>query len=499
MIKTMLFFGLLISSLSSNGQDSKRNNQWLLGLGINVLDFNSITPNLHPTLNTTGGVTNGYSSISDTNGRLRLMCSGFFLGDSNGEIIKYPSGNWDSINCPSGVKYRSHYGNDGRNTQMSIILPKEGNTYYVITTGMSDSAYDAWQATGAYTSYTLDVLNYAVVNMDSNQGKGKVLSKNNIIVKNANLSPTWMSAVRHGNGKDWWLIKPLKDQHKFVRCQVSEQGIGAPEFQDLGLPGILAAQYGQCKFSEDGSKFVMVNSSIYTNQAFLYDFDRCTGLLSNFRKLVVPFDTTQLWDYPTGVSFSPNGKLLYVNTYIKVQQYDLADTSLTPLEVGYYGPNSAEHFNSNTAINGKIYIGNFHGVSIAMATIDSPNVKGLGCGYNKIGLTTTLSNFKSVPNITNYGLGAVNKGAGYDGCWPTLIENGEVKSSSAEILAYPNPAHTEIKIENVHGVLEVFDVAGKLMCSRQCASNVCTLDVCNWASGMYVVKVGFRSKKIIIE
>jgi Secretion system C-terminal sorting domain len=484
----MLFY--LAFYFSASAQDNMRASQWVLGFESNKLDIASNT--MLPLGPPSPALTNGYSSICDTNGKLVLYCNGFYLYNNIPLNVDWPSGNWDSINCPLGMKYRNHYGGDGRSTQMSLILPKKDNTYYVISTAMSDSAYDLWQGPSlSPDSFFMDALNYAVIDMDANGGKGQVLQKN-VMLSRAVMSHHWTSAVRHGNGKDWWLMKPLRNKHHFMRFLVTETGIYGPYMQYLNSDTIPIGVYGQCKFSEDGTKFAMVHANIFS-QAYLYDFDRCTGLLSNYHKLYVPQDTAVPYDWPTGVSFSPNGKLLYVNTYIKVQQYDLADTSLTPLEVGDYGANSAEHFNSNTAINGKIYIGNANGVSMAMATIDSPNVKGLGCAYNKTGLTTTLANFNNVPNITNYGLGAVNKGAGYDGCWPTLIENGALESGNAVVNIFPNPASTKVQCVILGsgfttGTIKLYDVFGRLLQKQAFAahSTADTIDVAPFARGTYL-------------
>jgi hypothetical protein len=51
--------------------------------------------------------------------------------------------------------------------QTSIILPKKDNTYYVFSTGMSDSVANNY-INHVYSEF--DVLNYSVVDMDSNAG-----------------------------------------------------------------------------------------------------------------------------------------------------------------------------------------------------------------------------------------------------------------------------------------------------------------------------------------
>ncbi|GBL35095.1 hypothetical protein EMGBS15_06900, partial [Filimonas sp.] len=77
---------------------------------------------------------------------------------------------------------------------------------------MSDSNFDIAQISGWYT---YDILTYSIVNLNENGGNGKVTSRLNYLIQGDTLSICQMSAVKHANGRDWWLIKPHYSRHLF--------------------------------------------------------------------------------------------------------------------------------------------------------------------------------------------------------------------------------------------------------------------------------------------
>jgi hypothetical protein len=464
MVKIIGFFWALILTIPCLAQDLRHGEEWIFGVNLVKGNFANTLATTSALWNNTGGITHGYSSLADTNGKLRVICNGFYIADSNGKLVGIADGTFDSINCPFGTKFRDHFQGDGRYAQMSLILPKQGNTYYVFTTGMTDSAYIVANGGLNPDSFAFDQLCYHVVNMDSNAGAGKILCKNVVLSRGQRLSHYSMQAVKHGNGKDYWLVKQLKDRHEFLIWLVSADTIIGPTYQSFPLPQMPWALYGQSKFSEDGNYFAFCNNN-YQNEIHLYDFDRCTGTLSNYKLLHIPYDsvTSPIDDWVTGLSFSPNNRYLYANTYFNLYQIDLQALADSPVHIAYYGANSAQFFNSNTAINGKIYIGNFHGVWQSMATIDSPNNKGLACSYDSAGFSTPFTNLQSVPNICNYGLGKVNLGTAYDGCWPLAIDTTVELAASSTIL-YPNPATDYIMLQTAQAaVLSITNMQGQVL------------------------------------
>ncbi|MEM6271328.1 MAG: hypothetical protein AAF998_17975, partial [Bacteroidota bacterium] len=79
-------------------------------------------------------------------------------------------------------------------------------------------------------------------------------------------------------------------------------------------------------FSLDGTQLLVVTMSGIVD---IFDFDRCTGELSNWRALGTPAPTTRGPHTYYGCSFSPDGTKIYVSEIWndtsgnRVFQYDL--------------------------------------------------------------------------------------------------------------------------------------------------------------------------------
>ena len=82
-------------------------------------------------------------------------------------------------------------------------------------------------------------------------------------------------------------------------CQLSSQEDRDILFHPDSYPGFSAAA-----ISPDGSKYVIIN----LKNTDIYDFDRCTGMLSNPRTLVFE-SNAQAYGFAT---FSPNSRYLYL-------------------------------------------------------------------------------------------------------------------------------------------------------------------------------------------
>jgi hypothetical protein len=221
-MKYQLSILIILLVLNIKAQEKLRGVNWSVGFAPTLLiQFDSSQIVSLDTLNNLG-LTFGSSCISDTNGTLKIICNGHYILGKDGNWIE----NGDSINTPLGFKLFNYYHGDGFWNQMSIILPKKDNQYYVFTTGMSDAAYDDWKV--AKTDFRFDILSYHIVDMDANAGAGKVVSKNNILMKDARLSHNRMTAVRHANGRDWWLIKPHQWRQTFYTFLVTPDKIEGP-------------------------------------------------------------------------------------------------------------------------------------------------------------------------------------------------------------------------------------------------------------------------------
>jgi len=494
MNNTVLIIGIIILSQMVHSQN-KRANNWVTGYSGNRVDFNGATILTSQGLSPLKYFTGGNSCISDTSGNLVLASNGFHVLNNQGGFID----NGDTL-VPS--YYFTVQSGSSFLSQTSIFLPMDSNKYYFVTPTFSDIRYDDCYNNNGNCYF--DLLLYNVIDMNANGGAGKVTERMKPLMQNANLRKTQLMACRHGNGKDWWLLKnegDYGDVHTFLFTQdsVYDKGVqtfAQPNWGEWDLRG-------QSAFNSDGSMFASTSdgsgSFASLGLVFLAEFDRCHGLLSNSSVLDMPWgsqhnpnNTTLLDKQSVGVAFSPNNKFLYVISYANVYQYDLLDKTWFHVAGLDTVANKAQGY--ETAYMGpdnKIYIGNFGGTSKQMSRIDNPDVKGAGCNFcprclrlDSLGANAYVG---TPPCMPNYGLGAKTS-------WPLSSEDLRIKDY--ELVVYPNPSHSKFYIQNsTSKKKELYNSIGQLIFS----TNENEIDVKHLSKGMYYLRCEGMSKKVIIE
>ena len=490
-MKNILFFLITIYPLILNAQ-SKRANNWITGYSGNKITFDGIN------ITTTGGIyfpfkyfTSGNSCISDTNGNLILASDGYNIYNNQGSYVE----DGDTI-----VPKDFYIDQDAWSalSQSSLFLPKDSNMFYFITPAMSDSRFaDCNTLINCY----FDLLLYNVIDMNANGGLGKVTKRMQPLLQNANLRKTQMMACKHGNGKDWWLLKNEGDNadvHTFLFTQdsVFDKGVQTFNTPNWGPWDIR----GQSTFNADGSKFATATHCSSCGVIFIADFDRCNGLLSNPRiierpwgTMYDPVDTAKKEHLVSGLCFSPNGQFLYVSGRRNIYQYDLQDSTwyrVVGLDTSY-----SEFQDYETLYNApddKIYAGNWGGLSKQMSRIDNPDIKGAGCNFcprclrlDSLGANGYVG---TPPCMPNYGLGAKT-------CWPLSLP-GPSKEGVDELIVFPNPVRDILLVKNKKGQKkDLYSIEGKLLYSTTKDEIVVT----RFTKGIYILKCDGKSKKMIIE
>jgi hypothetical protein len=107
-----------------------------------------------------------------------------------------------------------------------------------------------------------------------------LISKNNIILSDTS-SMGDMQACRHANGRDWWIIKPHIYTDLYYVGLLDPAGISMNLVQLPGVPHLLRSNTSS-KFNIQGTKYIQYIGQPH-RQVHEYDFDRCLGLLSNYR------------------------------------------------------------------------------------------------------------------------------------------------------------------------------------------------------------------------
>jgi hypothetical protein len=367
----------------------------------------------------------GHSCISDSLGDLIIYTHGGSIFNKYQNIIE----NGDSL-IPNQV-YNS-YGGDMPLQQSTIILPMPDSQYYMFCTTYSDSQwynlsnniYDANQnVVEEYVPADLLLAHKIDMRSSVNNGLGKVTRRMDTLFYDNKLVYCQMTAVKHGNGRDWWLIKQGHDTNLIYKFLVTPDSIFGPYLQGFSEPHFgLWHLRGQSVFNQTGDRYATL--SLFAQKLFVADFDRCTGMFTNPLTYNIPCGPI----LPPGGSslgeecesaactFSPNGRFVYTNHYYSIQQLDLLnpDTLTQWTVVGNIDSVFAGYLGMQIAPNNKIYIGNYSGGQATMSVIQYPDSLGTASGFCPRCLQFPPQIYQGVayyyqvrtpPNMPNYSLG----------------------------------------------------------------------------------------------
>ncbi len=282
-----------------------------------------------------------------------------------------------------------------------------------------------------------------------------------------------VAACKHANGRDWW-VTILRDSSDLIyKILLTPQGIASVSTQSLGVPYHQAWQALQPVFSPDGKKFAYRYYygiwGNYTNQARLFDFDRCSGTFSNGNIIQWPDSQPGL-----GIMFSANSQYLYASTFNKIYQIntDTSNIASSLQQVALYDGYLSPYFQTDfwvmyRAANGKIYISSGSSV-IDMHFINYPDSGGMACDVQQHALHLPCYTGRANVNHPNYYLGCDNT----SGCACLITGLKENEPHDFKFSISPNPTSNNITIiymlpQNSGGLFEVFDMNGKRVFTYQ--------------------------------
>ena len=312
----------LFSLTQLNGQ--KEDFHWIVGddtnpiidtlFGNSSMDFNFEPVKIyHETLHIIN-MAGGNTSVCDNNGGVLFYSNGQVIFDKNNQYIE------DTINYSYDLPKSCNeweYSNEG-NQQMAIpsgllgpqrilILPIQNNYFAIYNTGN--------RCNGSFNYRTL----YSKINVNEGFPNGKLEIKDKIIHNYTTISS--LQAVRHGNSRDWWLVSLTDGFDSLVTTLLTENGFENVSVVKTGYSQKADGTAGQIVFSPDGNQLAVYtgNTSFSsTGGGFaLWDFDRCSGTISNMRNVVEEQEFLA-----NGVAFSQDSRYLYLAHGAKLFQYD---------------------------------------------------------------------------------------------------------------------------------------------------------------------------------
>ena len=379
---------------------------WLMGYGSQnistdwggtVIDFNASPPNISYIYNEMNFDVTA-ASMSDSEGNLQFYTNGIYVANMTHDTMV----NGTNLNPCQIAEDFEEYGFPLCQGAFIIQHLLDSNKYYLIHTDYGDSYVQA-SLNGRH-------LYFSLVDMSEEAGLGKVMVKNQTIIADT-LGTGKLTAVRHANGRDWWMVVHEMSSGKYHRVLISPDGINhvgsASTNYTIPIEGV-----GQSVFSPDGSTFVRVNAVSFELGQFLeiYKFDRCTGYLTE--QVNIHYDDDAL---SAGVAISPNSRFLYVPSYNYLYIFDLqaSDIEGSKVVVPYDGFIQVDYelptkfFLAQLAPDGKIYINSPSGVHY-LHVIHQPDLPYADCMVEQHGNTLPTYNAFSMPNFPNYRLGPLD-------------------------------------------------------------------------------------------
>ncbi len=323
--------------------------------------------------------------ISTKNGKFIGYSNGCVLIDSTLRIMS----NGDSINY--GYVWNGHCGLGYPGTQNKLLLPwpNDSNKYLLVHMRIRED----------YSEY--DVLS-SIFETNPENPNGVVIEKNIHL-----LSPgasALVTATRHANGRDWWIIIPEAETNGFFTLLFDPTGISIIDTTYLGTGWGPREWASQAVFSPDGTKYIRHNP---WKGIDIFDFDRCSGQLSNV------IESGPLADpvlFGGGAGVSVNSQYLYVSNVFTLHQYDLFASDIFASQIlidtfdHYFNPFPTNFYQMMLAPDGKIYMFSTNGVK-SMHVIHSPNKRGKECNFVQHGIELPVHIFIGSVNFPYFRLG----------------------------------------------------------------------------------------------
>lgn len=327
---------------------------------------------------------------SDSSGHLAFYTNGISIRDSTHNIML----NGDTIN--PGYFWESFKNTSYPNGPFCFALPAPGKAdqYYFFHMG---SDYLPVPATSPFY--------YTVVDMNGNNGLGAVTKKNQILLPD-DLDLIDPVAVKHGNGRDWWVITGELSTPRVYIFLLDAGGVHGPFETEMPFTFPDAEYQSINAMSPDGRTYIRCDGF---NGLYIYDFDRCSGTLNNLQ--VLPFSDSDFFGFAS--VFAPDSRHLYLSSWRMITVLDLQATDITATldTLAYFDGQASPNqpfvtgfWNPNLAPDGKLYYATTNS-TLSMHVIHHPNLPGHAADVEQHGLALPKLNSGTMCLFPNYRLG----------------------------------------------------------------------------------------------
>jgi len=382
-----------------------RNSVWCFGDSAGI-DFSSGIP---VTFSSSVDGRGSCVSIADSNGQLLFYAATMRAYASNTEMATFVfDRNHDIMLNGDSIVGRLWY-------QELVIIPNPANdsTYYLFSISITD---------------TFGIV-YSVIDMRLNNGLGAVTVKN-VQLQSFPLVDC-LNAVKHGNGRDWWVIfrrdPQFNPSNEFLTYLINPSGISNYTQQNVGGP--IYSNNADIAFSHSGNKVAVTS---YNGLIEILNFDRCTGQLTlqhHIQTGVLVSPTPALWS----VAFSPDESKLYISncdTTTYLFQYDLNAANIATSKDTLWTISSPKYVGGGLKLapDNKIYMSSWYDnqlmfpypypdtvynmYNMNLSVINQPDSLGSACDFQPYSFYLGgKRTYLGLPNNPDYELGAVTGSA----------------------------------------------------------------------------------------
>jgi hypothetical protein len=327
-------------------------------------------------------------TMCDSSGALLFYTNGIRIYNKLNQLME----NGDTLNPGETWEKWKDKGFPAANFGFCIPAPGKSNCYFLFHTG--------WLYKPPYYGFT--PFYYTFIDMNANGGLGKVTQKNVILTTDSIVNPV---AVKHGNGRDWWIIVGRKNTMTQLVFYVGPAGISSPTMINLDPSIVYSREGSSSQVSPNGETYIRAD---YLKEMRIYSFNRCTGQLGNLR--IIPKNS---WTNLGWGVFSPDSRYSYPENNRTMGQLDIMqlDTAafIDTIAHSDYFPDPDPPFISSMGLpqpgpDGKLYFNtlnctrNFH-------VMNRPNLPGVACDLQLHGFRIPHYYCYMVFNLPNFRLG----------------------------------------------------------------------------------------------
>ncbi len=426
------------------------------------------------------------TSFCNDSGQLLLASNGYHIIGSNRETIQ--NGNrlvesWSTNNW-------SFY---GLGYPQGILLLDHESSYQLYHMLVMSS--DFWEEVPGFEVFP----KLYIVTIDCREDECIVVEKNKLF--HDEILDHYIQATRHKNNKDWWIISRaiMSNKHFTYLLDssgfsfVNEQQIGIPQQDSLiGFPSI--------RFSPNGKLF-----SRFTpfDGLEVFDFERETGLLSNFRHFRIP--NYIYWNWGS-VEFSPSGRYLYFSDPTQLYQMDLEseDWEASIILIDEFDnfddgwPWPALFSELKRTPDCRIFLSSCQGTKY-IHVIQEPDKPGRECRFEQRAIELPGLQYAGLPNHPNFSLGTP---------WEHYCDS--IRTSTTEpiyesdisVKVWPNPASHIVSYSwETAGAFRqayLYDMNGRLVASKDVTgTSQSSFWLTDCAPGLYILELQSREGELI--